>query len=76
MSRGEILIVLGKSGKGAFSGVGAGCRRHERKMRSAGSITSAERLLLSETGFSDIGARLWADYQYFDGRDLSEYDIA
>src|SRR5512147_490884 len=33
------------------------------------------RLLLSRTAVSEIGARLWADYQEFAGRDLSEYDI-
>ena len=34
------------------------------------------RLLLSRTAVSEIGERLWADYQEFAGRDLSEYDIA
>ena len=34
------------------------------------------RLLLSRTAISEIGERLWADYQEFAGRDLSEYDIA
>lgn len=34
------------------------------------------RLLLSRTAVSEIGARLWADYQEFAGRDLSEYDVA
>ena len=34
------------------------------------------RLLLSRTAVSEIGERLWADYQEFTGRDLSEYDIA
>ena len=33
------------------------------------------RLLLSRTTVSEIGARLWADYQEFARRDLSEYDI-
>src|SRR6266540_540721 len=33
------------------------------------------RLLLSRTAVSEIGARLWADYQDFVSRDLSEYDI-
>lgn len=33
------------------------------------------RLLLSRTAVSEIGERLWADYQEFAGRDLSEYDI-
>jgi hypothetical protein len=33
------------------------------------------RLLLSRTAVSEIGARLWPDYQEFAGRDLSEYDI-
>src|SRR5512132_2474688 len=33
------------------------------------------RLLLSRTAVSEIGARLWADYQEFARRDLSEYDI-
>lgn len=33
------------------------------------------RLLLSRTAVSEIGARLWADYQEFASRDLSEYDI-
>ena len=34
------------------------------------------RLLLSKTAVSEIGERLWADYQEFAKRDLSEYDIA
>ena len=34
------------------------------------------RLLLSRTAVSEIGERLWADYQEFAERDLSEYDIA
>jgi putative transposase len=34
------------------------------------------RLLLSKTAVSEIGERLWADYQEFVTRDLSEYDIA
>jgi len=34
------------------------------------------RLLLSRTAVSELGERLWADYQDFAGRDLSEYDIA
>ena len=34
------------------------------------------RLLQSRTAVSEIGERLWADYQEFAGRDLSEYDIA
>ena len=34
------------------------------------------RLLLSRTAVSEIGERLWADYQEFSKRDLSEYDIA
>jgi putative transposase len=34
------------------------------------------RLLLSRTAVSEIGERLWADYQEFATRDLSEYDIA
>jgi putative transposase len=34
------------------------------------------RLLLSKTAASEIGERLWADYQEFATRDLSEYDIA
>src|SRR5512132_1535229 len=33
------------------------------------------RLLLSRTAVSEIGARLWADYQEFASRGLSEYDI-
>ena len=33
------------------------------------------RLLLSRTAVSEIGERLWADYQEFAARDLSEYDI-
>jgi putative transposase len=33
------------------------------------------RLLLSRTAVSEIGERLWADYQEFATRDLSEYDI-
>ncbi|MCZ6863848.1 MAG: transposase [Alphaproteobacteria bacterium] len=33
------------------------------------------RLLLSRTAVSEIGERLWADYQDFSTRDLSEYDI-
>ena len=33
-------------------------------------------LLLSRTSISEIGERLWADYQEFAGRDLGEYDIA
>ena len=36
----------------------------------------AGRLLLSRTAVSELGERLWADYQEFAGRDLSEYDIA
>ena len=34
------------------------------------------RLLLSRTAVSEIGERLWADYQEFATRDLSEYDTA
>ena len=34
------------------------------------------RLLLSRSAVSEIGERLWADYQEFAGRDLSEYDMA
>jgi putative transposase len=34
------------------------------------------RLLLSKTAVSEIGERLWGDYQDFATRDLSEYDIA
>lgn len=34
------------------------------------------RLLLSRTAVSEIGERLWADYQEFATRDLSEYDIS
>ncbi len=33
------------------------------------------RLLLSRTAISELGEQLWADYQEFSGRDLSEYDI-
>jgi transposase-like protein len=33
------------------------------------------RLLLSRTAVSEIGERLWVDYQEFSARDLSEYDI-
>lgn len=33
------------------------------------------RLLLSRTAVSEIGERLWEDYQEFATRDLSEYDI-
>jgi putative transposase len=32
--------------------------------------------LLSRTAVSEIGERLWADYQEFASRDLGEYDIA
>lgn len=32
-------------------------------------------LLLSRTAVSEIGERLWADYQEFAARDLSEYDV-
>jgi len=31
---------------------------------------------LSRTAVSEIGERLWADYQEFATRNLSEYDIA
>jgi transposase-like protein len=34
------------------------------------------RLLLSRTAVSELGERLWADYQDFATRDLCEYDIA
>jgi hypothetical protein len=34
------------------------------------------RLLLSRTAVSELGARLWDDYQAFAKRDLSEYEIA
>jgi putative transposase len=34
------------------------------------------RLLLSRTAVSELGERLWSDYQEFVSRDLSEYDIA
>ena len=34
------------------------------------------RLLLSRTAVSEMGARLWEDYQNFATRDLSEYEIA
>ena len=34
------------------------------------------RLLLSKTAVSQLGERLWEDYQTFAGRDLSEYEIA
>ena len=33
------------------------------------------RLLLSRTAVSQMGERLWADYQAFSSRDLSEHDI-
>ena len=33
------------------------------------------RLLLSRTAVSEIGERLWADYQEFATRDLCEYDV-
>jgi putative transposase len=33
------------------------------------------RLLLSKTAASELGERLWADYQAFASRDLSEYDV-
>ena len=33
------------------------------------------RLLLSKTAVSELGERLWADYQDFATRDLSEYEI-
>src|SRR5919106_6266190 len=33
------------------------------------------RLLLSRTAVSELGERLWADYQDFASRDLSEHDI-
>jgi putative transposase len=33
------------------------------------------RLLLSRTAVSELSERLWADYQEFASRDLSEYDI-
>ena len=36
----------------------------------------SERLLLPRSAVSEIGERLWADYQEFATRDLSEYDIA
>ena len=34
------------------------------------------RLLVSRTAVSEIGERLWADYQEFASRDLGEYDFA
>jgi transposase-like protein len=34
------------------------------------------RLLLSRTAVSELGERLWADYQEFTSRDLGEHDIA
>ena len=34
------------------------------------------RLLLSRTAVSELGERLWADYQAFASRDLSEYEVA
>ena len=36
----------------------------------------AGRLLLSKTAVSQLGERLWEDYQAFAQRDLSEYEIA
>ena len=33
------------------------------------------RLLLSKTAVSELGERLWEDYQAFAQRDLSEYEI-
>jgi transposase-like protein len=36
----------------------------------------AWRLLLSKTAVSQLGERLWEDYQAFAQRDLSEYQIA
>ncbi|MCP4209171.1 MAG: IS256 family transposase, partial [Shimia sp.] len=36
----------------------------------------AGRLLLSRTAVSEIGERLWVDYQEFSKRDLGEYEIA
>ncbi len=36
----------------------------------------AGRLLLSRTALSELGGRLWADYQEFIERDLSEHEIA
>ncbi len=41
------------------------------KTTSAGT----SRVLLSRTAVSEIGERLWADYQEFAARDLGEYDI-
>jgi transposase-like protein len=38
--------------------------------------TETGRLLVSRTAVSELGERLWADYQDFATRDLSEYDIA
>ena len=34
------------------------------------------RLLLSRTAVSELGERLWADYQEFASRDLGEHDVA
>jgi transposase-like protein len=34
------------------------------------------RLLLSRTAVSQLGERLWEDYQRFAKRDLSEYEIS
>jgi transposase-like protein len=36
----------------------------------------AGRLVLSKTAVSQLGERLWEDYQAFAQRDLSEYEIA
>ncbi len=48
---------------------------------SVGNIEDARgdeagRLLLSRTALSKLGERLWADYQEFIKRDLSEHEIA
>jgi Transposase, Mutator family len=38
-------------------------------------VTQTGRLLLSKTAVSQLGERLWEDYQAFATHDLSEYEI-
>jgi putative transposase len=45
-------------------------------VRDIGDAFKDGRLLLSRTAVSQLGERLWEDYQAFAQRDLSEYEVS
>jgi len=52
-----------------------GCQLQHAQV-GPGGVAETGRLLLSKTAVSELGEQLWADYQDFATRDLSEYDIS